>query len=56
VSLLQCAEHGYTLGATCPKCGKPTARSGPAKYSPEDPYGKYRRALKLEARTKRDAR
>jgi H/ACA ribonucleoprotein complex subunit 3 len=53
VSLLQCNEHGYTLGESCPKCGKATARAGPAKYSPEDPYGKYRRALKLEDRQKR---
>ena len=47
MSLLQCAEHGYTLQATCPTCGKATAQSGPAKYSPEDRYGSYRRKLKL---------
>ena len=51
--LLRCAEHGYTLGERCPQCGKATARAGPAKYSPEDAYGKYRRALKLEARERR---
>jgi H/ACA ribonucleoprotein complex subunit 3 len=53
VALLKCAEHGYTLGATCPACGKATARAGPAKYSPEDPYGSYRRKLKLMERAKR---
>jgi len=53
VSLLVCAQHGYTLGAACPKCGKATAQAGPAKYSPEDKYGIYRRKLKLMERAKR---
>jgi len=52
VSLLQCAEHGYTLQAKCPKCAKATAQPGPAKYSPEDRYGVYRRKLKLMDRAK----
>lgn len=47
MTLLQCAEHGYTLKTACPKCGTATAQAGPAKYSPEDRYGKYRRQLKL---------
>ena len=55
MSLLQCAEHGYTLKEKCPACGKPTATAGPAKYSPEDRYGKYRRQLKLMDRAKRGA-
>lgn len=53
MTLLQCAEHGYTLAATCPTCGKATAQPGPAKYSPEDRYGKYRRQLKLMERAKK---
>jgi len=52
VSLLQCKEHGYTLSPKCPTCGVNTARAGPAKYSPEDPYGAYRRKLKLMEREK----
>jgi H/ACA ribonucleoprotein complex subunit 3 len=53
--LLQCKEHGYTLKDACPACGKPTARAGPAKYSPQDAYGAYRRRLKLMERAKRSA-
>ena len=52
MSLQVCAEHGYTLGAKCPACGKATAQAGPAKYSPEDRYGSYRRKLKLMQREK----
>lgn len=44
--LLQCSEHGYTLAAKCPACAKATHKVGPAKYSPEDRYGAYRRKLK----------
>ena len=47
MALLRCRECGrYTLGPKCPACGGPTARPGPARYSPEDRYGRYRRALK----------
>jgi len=47
VALLRCRACGrYTLSPTCPACGGPTARPGPARYSPEDRYGRYRRALK----------
>ena len=52
MSLLQCAEHGYTLHDKCPKCDKATARAGPAKYSPDDRFGAYRRKLKLMDRAK----
>lgn len=38
----------YTLGATCSKCGGATLMPVPAKYSPEDRYGEYRRRLKRE--------
>jgi len=36
----------YTLKDKCPKCGKKTTSPRPPKFSPEDKYGKYRRAAK----------
>ncbi len=36
----------YTLSETCPECGAEAINSAPAPFSPEDPYGEYRRALK----------
>ncbi|OGS41693.1 MAG: ribosome biogenesis protein [Euryarchaeota archaeon RBG_16_62_10] len=38
----------YTLQAQCPKCGGTTLMPMPAKYSPDDRYGEYRRRLKRE--------
>lgn len=38
----------YTLKDPCPKCGGTTVMTMPAKYSPEDRYGEYRRRLKNE--------
>jgi|MudIll2142460700_1097286.scaffolds.fasta_scaffold76841_3 H/ACA ribonucleoprotein complex subunit 3 len=47
VALLRCRDCGrYTLKQKCPSCGAATDRPGPARYSPEDRYGNYRRALK----------
>lgn len=47
--LMRCAScEGYTLRAACPKCGSPTVMAMPAKFSPEDRYGEYRRRLKKE--------
>ena len=40
----------YTLGEACPECGAAAVNSAPAPYSPEDPYGSYRRALKERGR------
>ena len=40
----------YTLGESCPDCGGEAHNSAPAPFSPEDPYGKYRRALKRRNR------
>jgi H/ACA ribonucleoprotein complex subunit 3 len=40
----------YTLGERCPECGGPAVNSAPAPFSPEDPYGEYRRALKRRSR------
>ncbi|MGQ0536589.1 MAG: RNA-protein complex protein Nop10 [Methanobacteriota archaeon] len=46
-ALLVCrACDAYTLHAACPRCGRPTGSPAPAKFSPEDPYGSYRRRLK----------
>jgi len=36
----------YTLGDTCPECGADAVNSAPAPFSPEDPYGEYRRQAK----------
>jgi len=44
--LLRCTEHGYTLKRACPKCGIAAYSVRPAKYSPIDKYGKYRREAK----------
>jgi len=38
----------YTLKEICPKCGGKTYMPIPPKFSPEDPYGKYRRMLRKE--------
>ncbi|MHA1917109.1 MAG: RNA-protein complex protein Nop10 [Candidatus Ranarchaeia archaeon] len=36
----------YSLSETkCPKCGSTMESAHPAKFSPQDKYGKYRRAL-----------
>ncbi|MCQ4331974.1 RNA-protein complex protein Nop10 [Natronomonas sp. F2-12] len=40
------AEHDrpvYTLSESCPECGADAENSAPAPFSPEDPYGEYRR-------------
>ncbi len=42
----------YTLSGTCPRCGGPAGTPHPAKYSPEDRYAKYRRALLADDRRK----
>ena len=40
----------YTLGERCPACGADAVNSAPARFSPTDPYGAYRRALKRRER------
>lgn len=45
----KCKSCGtYTLQERCPECGEDVFSPHPAKFSPEDPYGKYRRKLKKE--------
>jgi H/ACA ribonucleoprotein complex subunit 3 len=38
----------YTLKDSCKKCGGATINPKPARFSPPDPYGRYRRKLKME--------
>jgi H/ACA ribonucleoprotein complex subunit 3 len=40
----------YTLHETCTHCGGQAAPNRPAKFSPEDHHGEYRRQLKLLVR------
>jgi H/ACA ribonucleoprotein complex subunit 3 len=40
------ADWTYTLGPTCPCCGKETVPAHPARFSPEDRYGEYRRRMR----------
>ncbi|WP_010478770.1 RNA-protein complex protein Nop10 [Thermococcus zilligii] len=45
----KCPKCGrYTLKETCPVCGEKTRVAHPPRFSPEDPYGEYRRRLKRE--------
>ena len=47
-NLLKCTVCGkYTLNETC-SCGGKALSPKPPKYSPEDPYAKYRRIAKKE--------
>ena len=39
---------GYTLKEQCRSCGAPARVVAPARFSPEDHYGVYRRRLKRE--------
>jgi len=49
MKLLKCIKcNEYTLRETCPRCGVKTKNPRPAKFSPEDRYGKYRRMMKKE--------
>ncbi|MEM2870148.1 MAG: RNA-protein complex protein Nop10 [Thermoplasmata archaeon] len=47
--LRKCPACGlYTLKASCGSCGAATRVAAPARFSPEDHYGVYRRRLKRE--------
>ncbi|MDR0523219.1 MAG: RNA-protein complex protein Nop10 [Candidatus Methanoplasma sp.] len=43
-----CSCSRYTLGEACPLCGSRAVEPAPAKFSPEDRYGEYRRKAVLE--------
>ncbi|MBI5398134.1 RNA-protein complex protein Nop10 [Candidatus Woesearchaeota archaeon] len=46
-SILLCKRCShYTMYETCQSCGDKAVGVIPAKYSPHDPYGKYRRQAK----------
>ncbi|MBW6452003.1 MAG: RNA-protein complex protein Nop10 [DPANN group archaeon] len=36
----------YTMKEKCSKCKEKTKRPVPPRFSPQDQYGKYRRAMK----------
>ncbi|MCD5409511.1 MAG: RNA-protein complex protein Nop10 [Methanocellales archaeon] len=43
----KCVDCGtYTFKTRCPDCGKEAINPLPPKFSPADPYGKYRRIMK----------
>ena len=47
--ILYCSNcKGYTLKNTCKLCNNKTESPKPAKFSPLDKYGKYRRLYKKE--------
>lgn len=47
IEILFCKScHIYTLKKECPNCKSPAITQKPAKYSPEDKWGKYRRLAK----------
>ncbi len=45
VHIRKCLCGSYTLKEKCPQCGKDTFIPRPARFSPEDRYGRYRRML-----------
>ncbi len=42
----------YTLKERCGRCGGKAVKPHPARFSPQDPYGEYRRRLKWEVMEK----
>lgn len=47
IEILKCNKcEVYTLKSKCPECENTALSPKPAKYSPEDNYGKYRRMYK----------
>lgn len=52
MKLRRCRNCGvYTLKEFCPSCGGGTVSPHPPRFSPADPYGKYRRILKKQIQT-----
>ncbi|MDI6718391.1 MAG: RNA-protein complex protein Nop10 [Methanomicrobiales archaeon] len=39
-------DRTYTLSPCCPLCGQATVPAHPARFSPLDAYGPYRRRMK----------
>jgi len=47
LEIKKCKKCGrYTFQDDCPECGGEAVSPHPAKFSPEDKYGEYRRKLK----------
>ncbi|UCH89435.1 MAG: RNA-protein complex protein Nop10 [Thermoplasmata archaeon] len=47
LALRKCPEcNAYTMKVECTNCKNETVIPKPARYSPEDKYGHYRRKLK----------
>ncbi|MFW5746933.1 MAG: RNA-protein complex protein Nop10 [Nanoarchaeota archaeon] len=45
--IMRCTRCGrFTFEAECPECGRETTIVRPARFSPKDQYGKYRRIAK----------
>jgi len=44
----KCGCGRYTLKDECPECGGIAVGSKPARFSPQDRYGGYRRMMKRE--------
>ena len=51
--ILKCKECGKDTMAEKCSCDGSAVKIGPAKYSPEDKYGEYRRKVKKEELQKR---
>tara|TARA_Y100000310_G_C20668795_1_gene809114 strand:+ start:1612 stop:1791 length:180 start_codon:yes stop_codon:yes gene_type:complete len=48
-AILKCRKCSkYTMKQSCPDCGSEAVNIVPAKFSPEDKYGEYRRKHKYE--------
>jgi H/ACA ribonucleoprotein complex subunit 3 len=46
-TLRKCEVCGeYTFKEVCERCGRKTMNPNPPRFSPKDPYGKYRRMMK----------
>jgi H/ACA ribonucleoprotein complex subunit 3 len=39
-------DRTYTLSLTCPACGAATVTAHPARFSPQDRLGSYRRMVR----------
>lgn len=51
----KCPSCGnYTLKDDCASCKQPTRNPAPARFSPEDHYGSYRRKLKRKVEGEKD--
>ncbi|WP_292466315.1 nucleolar RNA-binding Nop10p family protein [Methanolobus sp.] len=48
-NIFKCRNCGrYTMETVCKQCSFNTVRPQPAKFSPKDPYGRYRRIARKE--------